>query len=72
MKNEDYLKIANHNGFVLSEKAYKVIRVKDILGIGIRCPCCPNDRTRYCGSKKCVEEVNAKSTCHCGLFIKEN
>ena len=70
MEYKDYLKIAKHNGLTLSEKASKIINVKDILGVGIRCPCYPNDKARYCGSKKCVAEVMAKEKCHCGMFIK--
>ena len=53
---------------VLSEKASKIINVKDILGIGIRCPCYPNDRSRYCGSKKCVGETRLVGNCPCVMF----
>lgn len=69
MKFEDYEKIAKYHELKLSEKAPNIIRVKEMLGVGIRCPCEPDNKKRYCGSETCVRETRLVGKCHCGMFL---
>lgn len=68
---DTYAKIALHNDFELTEKANKVINAKKVLGVGIKCPCEPDNHDRYCGSKFCMNEVSQTGICHCGLFRRK-
>lgn len=43
----------------------KILMFKDKY---LRCPCDAKDRMRYCGSKKCLKEIEEVGQCHCGLF----
>lgn len=35
-----------------------------------RCPCMAQDVEKYCGSTKCLNEINKKGNCCCNLFFK--
>lgn len=69
---EKIFKIAEHNGVDVSyENLGRILKAKKVFKLGIYCPCCPDDKDRYCGSKKCMEEVRKNKSCHCGLFVKK-
>lgn len=65
-----YQKIANHHNLKLTENSQRVLNAKNLLGIGIYCPCQSTDKTAYCGSRKCLKEIKENGICHCGLFKK--
>ena len=71
-KNElpTYQKIANHHNLKLTENSQRILNAKNLLGIGIYCPCQSEDKTAYCGSSKCLREIRENEICHCGLFKK--
>lgn len=71
-KNElsTYQKIANFHNLNLSENAQKILNAKNLLGIGIYCPCQSEDKSAYCGSPKCLKEIKENGVCHCGIFSK--
>lgn len=66
-------RMAKRLGFELSESKNKIFNAKLMLfkKAYMRCPCAADDQNRYCGSPKCIEEINRIGKCHCGLFIKE-
>lgn len=65
-----YQKIANFHNLHLSENAQKILNAKNLLGIGIYCPCQSDDKSAYCGSRKCLKEIKENGVCHCGIFLK--
>ena len=71
-KNElsTYQKIANHHNLKLTENSQKILNAKNLLGIGIYCPCQSYDKSAYCGSPKCLKEIKENGVCHCGIFKK--
>jgi hypothetical protein len=71
-KNElsTYQKIANHHNLKLTENSQKILNAKNLLGIGIYCPCQSDDKSAYCGSPKCLKEIKENGVCHCGIFEK--
>ena len=71
-KNElsTYQKIANHHNLKLTENSQKILNAKNLLGIGIYCPCQSDDKSAYCGSPKCLKEIKENGVCHCGIFKK--
>lgn len=71
-KNElsTYQKIANFHNINLTENAQKVLNAKNLLGIGIYCPCQSDNKSAYCGSPKCLKEIRENGVCHCGIFKK--
>lgn len=70
---EKLKRIADHNGLKITDKLNAIVGAKRLL-LGdkwIYCPCEANDVARYCGSEKCLAEINEKGVCHCGLFAKK-
>ena len=73
MIKEKLRKIAERNGFKLTDRLDSVSKAKRVL-LGdkwIYCPCDTENKNRYCGSKVCLEEIQKKGVCHCGLFERE-
>lgn len=66
-------KIAERNGLKTTELLDSISTVKKgLLGNKwIYCPCEPENAKRYCGSKKCLNEIKEQGTCHCGLFRRK-
>lgn len=63
-------KIAERNGLKVTDRLDSVSKAKQML-LGeewICCPCETENKDRYCGSKVCLEEIQKKGVCHCGLF----
>lgn len=51
----------------------KIVRAKLMLfkdGNLHGCPCSADDVEKYCGSPKCLNEINKKGNCCCNLFFK--
>lgn len=73
MNKTDLEKIAKYRNVKLNEALVdKIIRAKDMLKLGRKCPCEPTNDKRYCGSPFCMAEVYKNGRCHCGLFEKCN
>ena len=66
-------KIAERNGLKTTELLDSIATAKKgLLGDKwIYCPCDPDNKKRYCGSKLCLSEIKEHSTCHCGLFRRK-
>lgn len=67
----NFRRIAKENEIELNlENLNKITNAKMIMFKKnyLQCPCDASDKERYCGSKKCIEEVKTKGICHCGLF----
>lgn len=66
-------KIAERNGLKTTELLDSISTVKKgLLGDKwIYCPCDPENKKRYCGSKLCLNDVEKDGVCHCGLFERE-
>ena len=64
-------KAAKDANLELTENAHNIARFRAMAGIDMdKCPCSPNDPTRYCISKKCMEDIKKFSRCHCNAFRK--
>lgn len=66
-------RIAERNGLETTELLGSIATVKKSLlrERWIYCPCEPEDAKRYCGSRKCLNEINKQGICHCGLFRRK-
>ena len=67
-------RIAEKNGFTITENKMKIIEAKLMLFRGgdyMRCPCKSFDESKYCGSEACLKEIQKNGVCCCGLFKKE-
>lgn len=67
-------KIADRNGLKITELLDSVLAAKErLLGDKwIYCPCDPENKSRYCGSKLCLNDIKRDGICHCGLFKEVN
>lgn len=59
---------ADRFNFQLTDKAEKIINAKVNMGIGMHCPCHPNDPESYCISSKCKAHIELLGHCCCNLF----
>lgn len=69
---EKFEKLANVNGYILTENAEKIANAKlNFFGEAkwAKCPCDP-ESDRACISKKCKEDIERDGVCHCNLYIK--
>lgn len=67
---DDLLLIAKSKGLEPTDKFDKIIRAKEMMGIGMYCPCDSKNKERYCISTLCRKDVEEKGTCHCGCWKK--
>lgn len=64
-------KIAVENNLELTDNAFNIARFRARTQMPMeKCPCSPNDPTRYCISEKCMEDIQKFSKCHCNCFRK--
>lgn len=64
------IRIADNNCFIVNNLS-KIVKAKRLLfrhDSMMRCPCAANDKDRYCGSPKCIQEIKENGVCHCGLY----
>lgn len=69
---DDVDKIAERNQLRTTELLDSISTVKSgvLKERWIYCPCCSEDKSRYCGSKPCLEDIKRDGICHCGLYEK--
>lgn len=63
-------KLADVNGFSLSENSEKIANAK-LRMFGDewwRCPCDGLNKERFCCSQLCQSDARTQGQCHCGLF----
>lgn len=65
-------KIADALDFGLNENAIKIAKVKSRMDNWRRCPCCPNDENKYCGSMQCEKDVLENGHCCCNCYYPLN
>lgn len=72
MVKEKLIKIAQRNNLRTTELLDSISTVKSgvLKQRWIYCPCCSEDKSRYCGSKPCLEDIKRDGVCHCGLYEK--
>lgn len=63
--------LADANGAKFSDKADRIIKVKERAIDEYQCPCYPDDPEHFCISPLCKSEIDTKGRCHCGLYIKK-
>ena len=63
--------LADANGAKFSDKADRIIKVKERAIDEYQCPCYPDDPEHFCISHLCKSEIDPKGRCHCGLYIKK-
>lgn len=64
-------KIARENDLGLTDNVDNIARFRARTQMPMeKCPCSPNDPTRYCISEKCMEDIQKFSKCHCNCFRK--
>lgn len=63
--------LADANGAEFSDKADRIIKVKERAIDEYQCPCYPDDPEHFCISPLCKSEIDTKGKCHCGLYIKK-
>lgn len=63
--------LADANGAKFSDKADRIIKVKERAIDEYKCPCYPDDPEHFCISPLCKSEIDTKGRCHCGLYIKK-
>lgn len=69
---ETFEKIAIKNNCSITDNFNKIIRIKKLGDLGIRCPCEPDNKLRYCGSPYCMKEMKETGLCHCKLFERKD
>ena len=63
-------KIADKNGFKLSQNAEKVARYREVADIPLSICCChKNDKERFCISQKCMDDIKNNGICACNVFL---
>ena len=63
--------LADANGAEFSDKADRIIKVKERAIDEYQCPCYPYDPEHFCISPLCKSEIDTKGRCHCGLYVKK-
>ena len=63
-------KLAEANGVGITENFDKILNVKELFGIGLRCPCDRDNESRYCISEQCLKDIKETGRCHCNCFCE--
>lgn len=78
MKNKEdilnqMLKICQKRNNLPTDKISNIANAKYMLlkENWIYCPCDPDNKNRYCGSKLCQNDINEYGICHCGCFKRK-
>ena len=69
---EKFEKLAEEHHLELTDKADKILRIKERQIDEYQCPCFPESPTRFCISPWCLEEAHEKGHCHCNLFKRKD
>lgn len=69
---EKFEKLAEEYHLELTDKADKILRIKERQIDEYQCPCFPDSLTHYCISPWCLEEAHEKGHCHCNLFKRKD
>lgn len=75
---EDYYyneckKIADKNGFELTENAHRICAFRARASISLDvCPCEQNNPKRFCISELCKEDIEKFGRCHCNCYCKKD
>lgn len=65
-------KICSYKGYIETDKISKIANAKAMM-LGedwIHCPCDPENKARFCISKKCQSDIEENGVCHCGCYKK--
>lgn len=61
--------IAKQHNVQLTENAPKVAKARAMMDCPLdKCICEPNNKERFCISKKCMAEIKEKGICHCRCY----
>lgn len=76
MTEEEYYnqakKLADENGFVLTENAHRICAFRARADISMdKCPCEQNNPKRFCISELCKEDIEKFGRCHCNCYYKK-
>lgn len=63
--------LADKHDAKFSDKADRIIKVKERNIDEYQCPCYPDDPNHFCISPLCAKEIAEKGRCHCGLYVKK-
>lgn len=69
---EKFEQLAEEHNLELTDKADKILRIKERQIDEYQCPCFPESHTHYCISPWCLEEAHEKGHCHCNLFKRKD
>ena len=62
---ETMLKVGELNGVEPTENFDKIVRAKELMKLGLDCPCDKDNHARYCISDKCFNDIQKFGECHC-------
>ena len=69
---EKFEQLAEEYHLELTDKADKILRIKERQIDEYQCPCFPESPTHFCISPWCLEEALEKGHCHCNLFKRKD